>query len=315
MANNAPVVVYTYTRLAHLKRTVAALRANHLASKTDIFIVSDGPKNEEAKSSVRDLRNYVDSIDGFNSVNRIYREKNIGIFQSVLQAEQPLISDYGRLITIEDDIVTSANFLDFINAGLDYHEASDNIYTISGYCHPIEISTNHEFDSWKCPWFCPWGYGIWKKKYDQIDLHKNPIYEISSNKDLFKILKESGDFFIDTLYSDVLGGISATDARICGQMLQKNLHTVMPTKSKVLNIGCDGSGVNSGIADRFDVALDEGVQRSFVFSDAEYDINNDIVQRYLKFMNGGFLKKTHRQILRSLRQYEILRNIKNKLTQ
>lgn len=313
MKKYAPVVVYTYSRLEHLKKTIAALKDNHLAAESDLFIVSDAAKNHQAEQSIRNLRDFVDSIDGFNSVNKIYREKNLGAFESISSAEKSVLSDYGRVISLEDDVVTSRNFLDFINAGLDFYRESDQTLTVAGYCHPIDRPKEYEFDSWNSPWHCPWGYGTWKKKYCQIDLYKNPLSEISNNKELFKILKESGDFFLDTLHFDALGKISAADARICGQMLQRNLHTVMPTKSKVSNIGCDGSGVHSGISDRFDVELDEGTQRIFAFSDAEYDINHIFVQRYLRFMNGSFFEKTHRHILRSLRQYEVLRNIKKKL--
>ena len=77
MKFNAPVVVYTYNRIEHLKKTIAALKANHLASDTDIFVVSDGAKFEHAISKIGELRDYVDSIDGFRSVNRIYHE-NVG---------------------------------------------------------------------------------------------------------------------------------------------------------------------------------------------------------------------------------------------
>lgn len=313
MKKYAPIVVYTYNRLDHLKKTIAALKENHLAMESDLFIVSDAAKDNNAEQSVNKLRDFINSVDGFNSVNKIYREKNLGAFKSIMSAEKEVLSDYGKVISLEDDIVTSRNFLDFINAGLDFYQESDQTLTVAGYCHPIDISKNCEFDSWNSPWHCPWGYGTWRKKYDRIDLYKNPLSEISNNKELLKTLKRSGDFFLDTLYFDALGKISAADARICGQMLLHGLHTVMPTKSKVSNIGCDGSGVNSGITDRFDVALDEGTQRIFRFSGTEFDSNHILVQKYLRFMNGSLLEKTRRQIFRSLREFEVLRNIKKKL--
>jgi hypothetical protein len=312
MKKYAPVVVYTYSRLEHLKKTIAALKDNHLAAESDLFIVSDAAKNHQAEQSIRNLRNFVDSIDGFNSINKIYREKNLGAFESISSAEKSVLSDYGTVISLEDDIVTSRNFLDFINAGLDFYKESDQTLTIAGYCHPIDRPKGYEFDSWNSPWHCPWGYGTWKKKYCQIDLYKNPLSEISNNKELFKILKESGDFILDTLQLDALGKISAVDARICGQMLQRNLHTVMPTKSKVSNIGCDGSGVHSGISNKFDVELDEGTQRTFQFSKSEFDSNDILVKKYLYFMNGGFIERARRQLFRDLRRFEILRLIKRK---
>lgn len=312
MNKNAPVVIYTYTRIDHLKKTIAALQANHLASKTDIFVVSDGPKDEIAKKLVSNLRNYVDSIDGFNAVNRIYREKNIGVFQSVLMAERPIISDYGKLITIEDDIVTSANFLDFINAGLDYYESSDEVYTVSGYCHPINLPENTEFDSWKSPWFCPWGYGIMKKKYDMIDVEINPLKEIEKMQIKYQFLKKHGEFFLGSLESDARGLTVVADARVCAQMLLMGLSSVMPTKSKVLNIGLDGSGVNCALTNKYDVELDNGIQRKFVFTPDTLDVSRDEVKQYLRFMNGDLRDRMQNIVKRRLRRIKLLRSIKTK---
>ena len=285
MNDNAPVVIYTYTRLDHLKKTIAALQANHLASKTDIFVVSDGPKDETAKKLVSELRNYVDSIDGFNAVNRIYREKNVGVFQSVLLAERPIISDYGKLITMEDDIVTSANFLDFINEGLNYYESSDEVYTVSGYCHPINLPLKPKFDSWKSPWFCPWGYGIWKKKYDMIDVEINPLKEIEKIDSKYHFLKKHGEFFLGALESDAQGLAVVADARIAAQMLLMGLSSVMPSKSKVQNIGLDGSGVNCALTSKYNVDLDNGIQTKFVFSPDPLDVSRDEVKQYLRLVN------------------------------
>lgn len=313
MNKYAPVVVYTYNRLDHLRRTIAALKENHLAAKSDLFIVSDAANNVQAQDSVLRLRDFVDSIDGFNSVNKIYREKNLGAFKSIASAEEAVLSDYGRVISMEDDIVTSRNFLDFINQGLDFYADSDHTLTVSGYCHPIDTSAA-KFDSWNSPWHCPWGYGTWKGKYTTIDLYKNPLVDILSDKELARKFKKTGDFFLDTLHFDALGKIAAADARICGQMFLRHLHTAMPTKSKVFNIGCDGSGVHSGVTSRYDVLLDEGTERAFKFSSDELDIDDVLVKKYLRFMNGSFFEKTQRDVFRRLREYEVLRRIKRKLS-
>lgn len=313
MNNSAPVVIYTYTRLDHLKKTIAALQANHLALETDIFVVSDGPKDEAAKKLVNDLRNYVDSIDGFNAVNRIYREKNVGVFQSVLMAERPILSDYGKLITMEDDIVTSANFLDFINAGLNYYESSGDVYAVSGYCHPIKFPINPRFDSWKSPWFCPWGYGIWKKKYDMIDVEMNPLNEIKKIESKYHYLKKHGNFFLGALEADAKKLAVVADARVCAQMLLLGLNTVMPSKSKVFNIGLDGSGVHCPRSKKYDVSLDNGIQREFTFYSGSLDVNRYEVKQYFKFMNGNYIYRIRRDLIRRLRQIALLRSIKKQL--
>ena len=313
MKNNAPVVIYTYTRLDHLKKTISALQANHLATKTDLFVVSDGPKDHAAKKQIKLLRDYVDSVDGFNAVNKIYREKNLGVSQSSLLAGEQVVSDYGKMINIEDDIVTSRNFLDFINAGLNYYECSDEVYSISGYCHPISFPEKPDFDSWHSPWFCPWGYGVWKKQYDRIDREFNPYYEIKKNKKKFQFFKKYGSFFHDSLEDDAKKRVVILDARIAAQMLLLGMSSAMPSKSKVLNIGLDGSGTHCPQTNKYDVDLDDGLQREFSFYPGPLDMNRDEVIKYSQFMNGTSVDRVKRDVMRHLRKVEMLQLIKKKL--
>lgn len=299
MKNIAPVVVYTYDRIGHLKDTIQALQLNHLALDTDLFVVSDGPKNNSAKKQIDTLRDYVDDIKGFRSINKIYRNKNLGAFESITSAEKQIISDYGRIISMEDDIVTSRNYLDFINSGLNYFEDAEDIFSVSGYCHPIRIENG--YDSWLNIWHCPWGYGMWKKKYLALNLSENPYLQVLKNREKYKILIRYGDFFLDTLIGDYQKKFVAADARICGEMLLKDMKTVMPSISKVQNIGCDGSGAHSSETNRYDVELDTGQKRVFSFS-SEFDINSDEFVFYSKFMNGGFFDWTKRRFRRALLQ-------------
>jgi hypothetical protein len=298
----APIVVYTYDRIDHLKLTIAALRGNHLACESDIFIVSDAAKSLEKVDQILDVRNYVEEIAGFKSVNKIFRDVNFGSFDSIAKAEDMVISDYGKVISLEDDIVTSKNFLDFINQGLNYYEADDNALTIAGYCHPIQVPHDHLFDSWLSPWHCPWGYGTWKNKYSRINKSLNPLSELMANKKLRKYLYRNGNFFVDTLYSDYSKQIKALDARICAQMIHLGMYTVMPSVSKVFNIGCDGSGLHCEKTTRFDTSLDLGTKINFNFYDKKFSIDEKIVKNYLKFMNGNSFQVMANQFLRRLRQ-------------
>lgn len=304
----APVVVFTYSRLSHLKKTIEALKSNYLAPYTDVFVVSDGPKNKDAEESVKAIRDYVDDIDGFKSLNKIYRSENLGAFESIVDAESRVVSDFGRVICMEDDIVTSNNFLDFINAGLDHFEFNEKIATVAGYCHPISVE--QDFDSWLSMWHCPWGYGTWKKRHAKFDYNYNPYLELVANRAHNKSLRNYGDFFIDTLISDLQGKLLAMDARICGQMLLNDMFTVMPAVSKVQNIGCDGSGLHSGVTDKFIVGIDQSGVRDFKFN-PNFDAGSISFRSYTEFMNGNIFDRLGRGLRRNIRGNYATRFVKN----
>ena len=118
---------------------------------------------------------------------------------------------------------------------------------------------------------------------------------------------------METIERDAQGLMVAWDARFAGEMLLKDLHAVLPTKSKVINIGLDGSGVHCPSTNKFDVHLDDGHQRVFKFAPDKLDITNDIVQEYLRFMNGTLVDRIRRKVGRNLRKAEFLHALHRKL--
>jgi GT2 family glycosyltransferase len=72
----APIVIFAYNRLQHLKQTVESLLKNEYVSESDLIIYSDGYKNEETRKGVEETRKYIQSITGFRSVQVVERGKN-----------------------------------------------------------------------------------------------------------------------------------------------------------------------------------------------------------------------------------------------
>lgn len=110
MNNFAPIALFVYNRLEHTKQTVEALKANKYAKKSKLFIYSDGYKNEVDKKQVLHVRGYLKSIDGFKSVDIVERQCNIGLAKNIISGITKVVNKYGKIIVIEDDIVTSPYF-------------------------------------------------------------------------------------------------------------------------------------------------------------------------------------------------------------
>ena len=64
----SPIVLFVYNRLEHTRKTIEALQKNELAKDSELFVYSDGPKNEENIKKVNEVRKYINSIDGFKKV-------------------------------------------------------------------------------------------------------------------------------------------------------------------------------------------------------------------------------------------------------
>jgi len=299
----APIAVFVYNRYEHFVKTIKALSCNYLAPISELYVVSDCWYDISHKEDVLKVRKYAEGIIGFKSVHLIFRKTNMGAFESFYDAQKTILNNHEKLIVMEDDIVTSPNYLDFINQGLEFYKDYTEVYSVTGYCHPGIVPDNYPFDYWVSPFNFSWGYGFWKDRDRELDLRYNPYNVIRSDSKLWAQFKEYGGFVLESLLGDHLGLSQMADARICAHMLIKRMVAIAPKISKVKNIGCDGSGLHARKLTKFDGPLDPGINRRFHF-DRDLSFNDDVVRRYLRFMSGNIVKRSFRNCgVLALRDY------------
>src|SRR5690606_5372017 len=155
----SPICLFTYNRLYETKQTVDSLKKNNLAKESVLYIFSDGWKNENSKISVQAVRNYLDTITGFKEIYVIKNSINKGLAKSITDGVSKVLDLFETVIVLEDDIITSPNFLDFMNQALFFYSGDKSIQTISGYTPLVKLKEdNFKFDR---PF--PWGWATWKE--------------------------------------------------------------------------------------------------------------------------------------------------------
>ena len=63
--NYAPISLFVYKRLRHLKVTLNSLKKNPESKKSNLYIFSDYWKCDQDKESVLKVRRYISTISGF----------------------------------------------------------------------------------------------------------------------------------------------------------------------------------------------------------------------------------------------------------
>lgn len=109
MRDLAPVVLFVYNRPEHTKKTVDALCRNLYAKESELYVYSDGYKNEYDREEVLEVRDYLKNIRGFKKIGVIEREKNIGLANSIISGVTEVVDKCGIAIVLEDDLVQSNN--------------------------------------------------------------------------------------------------------------------------------------------------------------------------------------------------------------
>ncbi|GAB3813272.1 hypothetical protein GCM10028895_05140 [Pontibacter rugosus] len=97
-------------------------------------------QKSEAEKDVSEVRQYISQIQGFKSVKVIEREKNLGLATSIIQGVTEVVNIYGRVIVLEDDLVTAPSFLSYMNTALKLYQQDDAVISVHGYVYPANIN-------------------------------------------------------------------------------------------------------------------------------------------------------------------------------
>ena len=251
----APITLFCYKRLDHLKKTIEALQKNTLAKESELFIFSDGPKSEQDAKKVHEVRNYLHSASGFKRVQIIESKENKGLADSITQGVTEIVNTYGTVIVLEDDIVTSPYFLTYMNDALNKYANNKKIIHINGYCPPIDIEHFME-DTFLYRLTQSWGWATWKDRWELYTNDAETLWKSLQNKQLVAYFNIDGNFsFSSTLKANIRGDIRTWAIKWYAAAVLNNMLCLYPAHSLLINIGNDGSGTNTSATNKFDSTL------------------------------------------------------------
>ncbi len=261
----APILLFTYKRLDTLKSSVAALQQNYHAGESDLFIFSDAAKTPEDEIEIANVRSFIKNINGFKNVSIIEANKNRGLANSIISGVTQIIQEYEKVIVLEDDLVTSPNFLTYMNQALSAYKDNLRVFSIAGYTIPVKVSNDYQFDSYFLPRASSWGWATWKNRWVGIDWKVSTFMQLKKDRAQIKAFNQGGSDMYDMLKKQVTGKIDSWAIRWCYHQFISNTYTLVPVVSKVQNIGFNNMATHTHVYNRYTTPLDKGEQITFSF--------------------------------------------------
>ena len=253
--NPAPIVLFVYNRLWHTQQTVEALQNNVLAKQSDLYIYSDEANTEKVQNSVNKVRQLLDKIDGFKSVTILKRKKHFGLADSIIDGVTTIVNQYGRIIVLEDDMVVSPYFLEYMNEALDQFVEDNRVISVHGYVYPVDIKLPEAF-------FLPgadcWGWATWRRGWEIFNPNGQYLLDELVRRHLIQEFDYNGAYpFSNMLKAQVKGANDSWAIRWHASSFLAGKLTLYPGRSLVHNSGNDGSGTHCGTSDSMDIKLSE----------------------------------------------------------
>lgn len=252
---NAPIALFVYSRLSHLKRTIKALQANPESSQSDLIIFSDAAKTPDKQNDVDEVRKYITKIKGFRKVSIYYRHQNFGLSKSIIDGVSQVLTEYDSIIVIEDDIVTSPFFLSYINDGLIRFANDERVISIHGYIYPLKDKLPEAFflRGADC-----WGWATWRQSWRIFEQNGKYLLNQLKNKNLVKSFNYNNSYrYSRMLEAQISGKNDSWAIRWHASAFLANKLTLYPGKSLVQNIGNDSSGTHSSTTNDYNVILSD----------------------------------------------------------
>lgn len=240
----APVVVFAYNRPRHLQATLEALAANELAAETEVIVYTDGPRNAEAEAAVQAVRTYLQTVSGFRTVIVRARESNWGLADSIVDGVSTVVKDYGRVIVLEDDILTSPVFLRYMNDALNRYAGEDKVMHIAG--HMFDIDPEGLPEAFFLRQSSCWGWGTWARAWQHFCRDPEQVRQSFSPEDINRFNLDGAFNYWDQVEANARGTLKTWAVFWYAAVFQQTGLCLHPRSSLVQNIGFDGSGMHCG---------------------------------------------------------------------
>ena len=296
----SPVILFTYNRLWHTKKTVEALQKNELAAETKLFIYSDDANSNDNRESVDRVREYIKTISGFKIVIINERSKNFGLANSIIDGVGAVVKEYGKVIVLEDDLVTSPCFLSFMNKALETYKNDEKVMHISGSVYPID---NRKLDDtyFIKPASC-WGWGTWERAWSYYRKDVDYYLKIFDREMICDFNLNNSYKYFDQIKLNKKGKLDTWAIFWYASIYLKGGLSLHPKDSYVRNIGHDGSGVHCGPSSIYDVGLMGVPSSSFTKVYKESNLGRVAYENYFQSIKTSFIKRVIGRILRLFKE-------------
>lgn len=158
------IVIPCFNRLEPLNNLVKTICKANISEKIDLVFSID-------YSGTDTISQYAESLNWPYGNKIIYRHpQNIGLRSNIIFCGDLLLTEYDRIILLEDDLLVSKGFVDFALKAADFYENEPEIAGISLFSYyaceeglfnfyPLK----DEFDTFFIQWPSSWGQ-LWTKK-------------------------------------------------------------------------------------------------------------------------------------------------------
>jgi len=304
---NAPIALFIFNRAEHLRRTLGNLQRCRGFADSRIVVFGDGPRTSQDVEAVERTRATAQELLG-SSAEYHFRTDNHGLARSIIAGVGNVVSRFGRVIVVEDDLEVSNTFLDYMNSALERYDGHAQVFQISAHMFDVP-GFIHRSSVVFLPLTTTWGWATWDRAWECFDPSAQGWERLMSDANLRHRFNLEGAYdYASMLQRQMRGRGDSWGIRWYWSVFKRSGIGCFPPISLVRNTGMDGSGTHGrGFLRSFEgresvlyegkIELPERVE--------VHDEPVELVKRAIWRQNGGWIGAAtdrSRRFLRALKR-------------
>jgi hypothetical protein len=289
----APIVLFAYDRPAHVKQTLESLRKNDLAAQSDLFVYIDGPKENSSPERLKNIeavKTIVEEVKWTKSITIVRAEKNKGLANSVMEGVSKVVKEFGKIIVIEDDVLLSPFFLQFMNDALNKYKDNTKVLSIGSWNYFCDEKLLNNNFFYRFPDSIAWA--TFDRAWD--------LLEKDGEKALNKIIEQNrlkyfnGElnypYFSNMLQMQIDGKISSWAIRWTATSILHDKLNFFPQQSLSKHMGFGAAATHEKTEADYNEHL-QVAQNKIEVKDIDVLENEVAFKQWQKFVKANFLPK------------------------
>lgn len=299
-----PVLLIAFNRPEPFERVLTNLVAAHGVTERDVFVYVDGPRNDDDK--VRCDR-VADVVERFRAqlprLAIVRRDRNLGCRVNVVKAITEVLETHGRVIVVEDDVLVSHTFLDYMDAALELYHGDPRIWSVNAWRNRfVHVPASYGRDVYLTPRMTCWGWGTWKDRWEGVDFDLADWPTLGNTPAMRTRLDAAGVDLQRMLQLQYDGQLNTWDVQCCYHVVKNGLFCVEPRLPLTKNIG---SGVDPTHCIDEDTVVSHAAYYDFR---PQLVANLDPDERLLRqfphaLFNPSLVARIHRRLFRHFLRY------------
>ena len=238
-----PILIRFFNRPGKLKKLMKVIKK---VRPSKLYILSDGPRNEQDMKLVDEARLIVSNIDWTCTVKKKFLKKNLGGPLAGYRGIRWFFNSVHQGIILEDDNIPNISFFKFCDELLEYYKNDIRVGSITG----------NNFQNGKCrgnssyyfsKYMHCWGFASWRRSFSNWKLVPKEWLKIK------KLLLKNDSYYDEhekKYWEKIFYNLCSSkkihwDYSLLLHFWRKKYLTITPNSNLVSNIGFDKDATNT----------------------------------------------------------------------